>query len=94
MAISAASARFEFRLRPEVKERIEYAAELVRESVSDFARRATEARAEQVLHDHSLTTTVPAAFFDAMLEALDAPARPNDALARAARRIDDVVRRR
>lgn len=94
MAMSAASARFEFRLRPEVKERIEYAAELVRESVSDFARKAAEARAEQILHEHLLTTTVPAAFFDAMLEALDSSASPNDALTRAARRVDDVVRRR
>jgi uncharacterized protein (DUF1778 family) len=94
MTASAASARFEFRLRPDVKERIEYAAQLVRESVSDFARAAAEARAEQVLHEHSLTTTVPAAFFDSLLEALDSPSRPNDALTRASRRIDDVVTRR
>lgn len=83
-----------FRLRPEVKERIEYAAELVRESVSDFARKAAETRAEQILHEHLLTTTVPAAFFDAMLEALDSSANPNDALTRAARRVDDVLKRR
>jgi uncharacterized protein (DUF1778 family) len=46
------------------------------------------------LHEHSLTTTVPAEFFDAMLDALDSPTHPNDALARAARRVDDVARRR
>ncbi|WP_203716382.1 type II toxin-antitoxin system TacA family antitoxin [Asanoa siamensis] len=88
---TAASARFEFRLRPEVKSRIERAAELVNETTSDFARTATEERAERVLHEHESATVVPADFFDELLRALDAPARPNPALQAAARRARSAV---
>src|SRR5262245_60028825 len=63
----AASARFEFRLRPEAKSRIERAAELVHESTSDFARTAAEERADRVLQEHMLATIVPAEFFDQLL---------------------------
>jgi uncharacterized protein (DUF1778 family) len=90
----AASARFEFRLRPEAKRRIEQAAELVHESTSDFARTAAEERADRVLHEHMLATIVPAEFFDQLLHALDAPATPNAALTAAAQRARDVVERR
>jgi hypothetical protein len=55
----AASARFEFRLRPEAKSRIEQAAQLVHESTSDFARTAAEERANRVLQEHMLATIVP-----------------------------------
>ena len=61
---SSASTRFEFRLRPETKKQIEHAAGLVHESASDFVRAAAASRAEQVLHDHDVVTTVPADFFD------------------------------
>jgi len=90
----AAAARFEFRLRPEAKERIEYAASLVHQTASDFARTAAEDRAEQVLREHSLVTTVPADFFDSLLAALDQPAQPSKALRAAARRARDQVRQR
>ncbi len=90
----AASARFEFRLRPEAKSRIERAAELVHESTSDFARTAAEERADRVLQEHMLATVVPAEFFDELLQALDAPATPNAALMAAAQRARDVVERR
>jgi uncharacterized protein (DUF1778 family) len=90
----AASARFEFRLRPEAKSRIEQAAELVHETTSDFARTAAEERANQILQDHLMATVVPAEFFDRLLEALDTPANPNPALGTAARRARDVVERR
>ncbi len=90
----AASARFEFRLRPEAKRRIEQAAELVHESTSDFARTAAEERADQVLHEHSVATVVPADFFEELLRALDAPPRPNTALKNAAQRARGVVERR
>ena len=92
--MSGAAARFEFRIRPEAKERIEYAASLVHQTASDFARTAAEDRAEQVLREHSLATTVPAAFFDSLLAALDEPPRPNAALRAAARRARDEVGRR
>jgi uncharacterized protein (DUF1778 family) len=90
----AASARFEFRLRPEAKRRIEQAADLVHESTSDFARTAAEERADRVLQEHMTATTVPAEFFDELLAALDQPATPNPALTAAARRARTVVERR
>ncbi|WP_433610742.1 DUF1778 domain-containing protein [Dactylosporangium sp. CA-139114] len=90
----AASARFEFRLRPEAKRRIEQAADLVHESTSDFARTAAEERAERVLQEHMMATVVPAEFFDDLLTALDEPTKPNQALRAAAQRAHDVVERR
>jgi uncharacterized protein (DUF1778 family) len=88
---SRASHRFEFRLRPESKQRIEHAAGLVHESTSDFVRAAAELRADEVLRDHEAVTIVPVGFFDDLLAALDAGAQPNPALARAARRARRVV---
>ncbi len=94
MTSMSASARFEFRLRPDAKSRIERAAELVRESASDFARTAVEERANQVLRDHDMITVLPGSFFDDLLVALDEPGTPNQALADAARRLPQVVERR
>lgn len=87
------SARLELRVRPDRKSRIERAAELVHESVSEFARTAAEEKAERVIREHEATTTVPAAFFDELLDALDAPQRANAALARAARDARASLRR-
>lgn len=89
----AATARLEVRVDPASKARLERAAELANVPMSDFVRTAAEERADQVLRDHETQTTVPAAFFDELLEALDSPVRPNDALARAAKRArHDVAR--
>lgn len=90
----AATARFEFRLRPDAKRRIERAAELVHETTSDFARTAAEERAERVLTEHALRTVAPSEFFDQLLAALDAPATPNASLAAAARQAGADVERR
>jgi uncharacterized protein (DUF1778 family) len=90
----AASARFEFRLRSEAKQRVEQAAQLVHESASDFARTAVEERAERVLREHALMTIVPTNFFDSLLNALDDPVRPNAALAAAAHRVRRSVEHR
>lgn len=90
---ATASARLEFRVRPEQKSRIEDAAEVVHLPVSEFVRSAVEERAEQVLREHEATTRVPPEFFDDLLAALDKPAKPNDALAAAARRARDLVSR-
>jgi uncharacterized protein (DUF1778 family) len=90
----AASARFEFRLRPDAKQRIDRAAELVHETASDFARAAVEERADRVLREHMLTTVVPGEFFDRLLEALDQPVIPNEALKAAAQRARNIVERR
>jgi uncharacterized protein (DUF1778 family) len=90
---SGVSTRFEFRVRPDAKQRIEHAANLAGESTSDFVRAAAELRAEEVLREHEVITRVPAAFFDELIAALDAPAQPNAALKRAAGRARRVVRR-
>lgn len=87
----AATARLEVRLQADSRARLERAAALARVPVSDFVRSAAEERAEQVLHEHDGQTTVPAGFFDDLLAALDAPAQPNAALARAAQRARRVV---
>jgi len=79
-------ARFEFRIRSDAKQRIEHAAGLLGESASDFARRAAEQRADEVLLEHDAVTLVPASFFDELLDALDADPQPNATLARAAAR--------
>jgi uncharacterized protein (DUF1778 family) len=81
----AAVSRLEFRIRPEAKQRIQRAADLVAVPVGDFVRSAAEARAEEVIQSHA-ATVVPADFFDALLEALDRPVQPSPALERAARR--------
>lgn len=82
----AATARLEVRVRSETKARIEQAAALSQVPVSDFVRSAAEDRAEQIVREHDAQTRVPAEFFDELLAALDDPARPSSALARAARR--------
>jgi uncharacterized protein (DUF1778 family) len=87
----AASARLEFRVRPERKSRIERAAELVHEPVSEFARTAAEEKAERIIREHEATTTVPAGFFDDLLDALDAAPRANAALVRAAQRARETI---
>jgi uncharacterized protein (DUF1778 family) len=88
-----ASARFEFRVSPDVKARLENAAALMHQPVSDFARTAALERAEQVLREHERVTVVPSAFFDELLTALDQPAKPNEMLAAAAERARKHVRR-
>lgn len=88
----AASARLEVRVRPESKSRVEHAAALLRVPVSDFVRSAVEERAAQVVAEHETYTRVPATFYDDFIAALDAPAEPAAALARAAKRATSVVR--
>jgi uncharacterized protein (DUF1778 family) len=89
----SATARLEVRVRPEVKARIEHAAELAQVPVSDFVRSAAEERADRVLAEHQTQTRVPADFFDALLDALDAPPRANPALAAAADRARTLLER-
>ncbi|MGH2863487.1 MAG: DUF1778 domain-containing protein [Solirubrobacteraceae bacterium] len=88
----SASTRLEFRIRPEAKQRIVHAADLVHESSSDFVRTAAERRADEVLTEHAAVTIVSADFFDRMLLALDEPPQPNAALQRAATRARRVVK--
>jgi uncharacterized protein (DUF1778 family) len=90
---TSASNRFEFRIRPESKQRIEQAAKLVHESASDFVRAAAERRADEVLREHDVVTIVPADFFDQLLAALDHEPQPNPELARAGGAARRIVRR-
>ena len=89
----AATARLEFRLPDESKARMERAAEIARVPLSDFVRTAAEERAEAILREHEAALTVPAAFFDDLLAALDAPAKVNKKLANAFRRSRELVTR-
>ncbi len=86
-----ASARLEFRVAPEVKVIIERAAQLAGEPVTAFARAAAEERAERVLREHEVITTVPAQFFDDLIAAFDAPPHPNPTLVAAATRLRETV---
>jgi uncharacterized protein (DUF1778 family) len=88
-----ASARLEFRLARAERNRIERAAELAGEPVTSFARAAAGERADRILREHEATTTVPAAFFDDLLAAMDAPVEANPALAAAARQLAGRVTR-
>lgn len=90
---TSASSRLEFRIRPESKQRIEHAADLVDESASDFVRAAAERRADEVLLEHDVVTVVPSEFFGQLLSALDEEPRLNPALARAAEKARRVVGR-
>jgi uncharacterized protein (DUF1778 family) len=90
---ASASNRFEFRIRPESKQRIEHAANLVHESASDFVRAAAERRADEVLREHDVVTVVPADFFDHLLSALDEEPNPNPALTRAATTAQRIAQR-
>jgi uncharacterized protein (DUF1778 family) len=85
-----ASERLEFRVRADVKERIEHAAELARLPVGDFIRTAALARAEEVIRS-SVATVVPARFFETLLAALDEAPHAEPALARAADLARSVV---
>lgn len=91
--MAAASARLEFRVRPDRKSLIERAAELVHEPVSEFVRTAAEDKADRIIREHEATTTVPAEFFDDLFDALDAPASPDAALTRAGQRARDLLTR-
>ncbi len=86
----ARTARFEFRVAPDVKERIEAAAALAQEPASDFVRAAAVERAEAVLR-RSEVTLVPPDFFDLLTNQLAAPDEPDPRFAQAARRARDVL---
>lgn len=68
----------------EEKARIELAASLSRQNVSEFIRTAVEDRAELVLAEQR-STVLDEETFDALTRALDAPSAPSQALRDAAR---------
>lgn len=86
-AVKRATERFEFRVPPEQKLAIAAAAALLGMDASDFAREVLAERTEEVLTEHELKTVVPASYFSELVAALDEPARPNAALAKALDRL-------
>lgn len=83
--MASRTSRIELRADPEREQRIRYAAELSRQSLSAFVLDAAAARAEEVIAAAS-ATVVPSEFFDSLWEALDEPPRPNPALRRRAKK--------
>lgn len=81
--MSAKSARIELRSTPAREDRIRYAAEIARQSMSAFILDAASERAEDVIASAS-STAVPPEFFDRLWAALDAPPNSNDSLRRRA----------
>ena len=77
-----ATERLNFRVRPDDAERMRYAAELEKVSLTDFVIDSARTRAEEVL---SRATVVPSDFFDQLIAALDQPPRPNEAMRKIAR---------
>ncbi len=86
MSSDAKNARLNFRLSPELKAVIEEAAATLGQSVSDFAVATLVQTARSVLHQRSVTE-LSNRDRDAFLALLaDVEAKPNKALADAARR--------
>lgn len=85
--------RIEARVEPERAERIRYAAELSRTSVSAFVVDAAFEKAERVIAEQR-ETVVPPDFFDSLLEALDEPPQVVPALKRAVDRAAETVEHR
>ncbi len=79
----AASGRLNFRIPADAEARLRAAAEVSRQSLTEFVLGAAAARAEELL---ATGTWVPAEYFDRLLAALDEPPEPIPVLARAARR--------
>ena len=89
--MSAKMDRIEARIEHERAERIRYAANLARSSVSSFVVDAATERAERVIADHR-ETSVSSQFFEDILRVLDEPPRQIASLKKAARR-SKVARR-
>lgn len=90
---STATERREVRLTLEADDQLRNAAELEGTSVSQFLLRAGLDRANEVISAHR-TWSVPEAFFNELLNALDAPPVINAALAKAAKRANELIERR
>jgi len=85
--------RVEARIAPGEHSRIKRAADLEHTSISSFMVAAAAEKADRVIAEHH-TTPVPAAFFDELLAALDAPTAANPVLTNAAATRHRTVTRR
>lgn len=82
----------EVRVTPQDKALLLAAAQINHESVSKFVVRAARAAAQEVV-EREQTTTVPAEFFDAMVESLDNPGQAIEELASAVKKHRDIMKR-
>lgn len=89
---TAATERFEIRLPEEALLQIREAAGLERMTASKFALDAVLEKAQEILKEHR-TWSVPEAYFDELLSALDEPPVVNEALAKARARADQLIER-
>jgi uncharacterized protein (DUF1778 family) len=91
--VETRSERLETRLRPSDKEFIAQAASLEGVPVSDFSRDhlMEAATAAHRRLGSSAQTMVPDEFFAELMDALNAPAKPNARAAAAQRRLERVV---
>lgn len=85
------STRLEVRISEEDKELIERAARSNHETTAAFVRRSAREAAREVLRDE--VTLVPPEFYEAMVASLSEPVEPNKALASAAKRSREVLKR-
>ena len=85
--------RITLRLRQSAKRKIERAASLEGESVSQFVRTSALERADRTLHEHGLVALDPQDF-DAFCKALDRPVAFNKALREALALHDKMVESR
>jgi uncharacterized protein (DUF1778 family) len=92
VAGASARTRLEVRISPADKQLIEKAADAVRETTTSFVLHAARDAAEEILRREQVTVVAPD-FYDAMIASLDSPARPNEALAAAARKNRATVKR-
>lgn len=86
--MTIATDRLGFRVTPQVKQRLEEAARTLGQPLTDFVLGAAQDRADEVL---AARTVVPPDYFDQLIDALTAPAEPNEPLRRAAERATSVV---
>ena len=84
--------RVEARIAPDEHSRLKVAADLAHTSVSSFLVAAGSEKADRLIAEFN-ATVVPSEFFDELIAALDAPPVVNPALAKAAARRDEVVKR-
>jgi uncharacterized protein (DUF1778 family) len=85
--------RLELRISQKHKELIEEAARSLDLTTSAFVLRTMSQVSEDVLR-RDRATVVPQDFYEAMIASLDSPAEPNKALAEAARRSREMIRKK
>lgn len=90
---TSGTSRLELRITKKHKELIERAAKSLDLTTSAFVLRTMSQVSEDILR-RDRVTVVPPDFYEAMIASLDSPAEPNRALADAARRSREMIRKK